>query len=124
VEVIFSSFPAAIEYITGNKLRTLAVTTATRFEGAPDIPSIGDEVTGYDASQWYGVGAPKNGLTEIVGRLNKEINAVLSDPKMRATSADLGSTPLVGSPADFGELIAADTEKWGTVVRAAHIKPV
>jgi tripartite-type tricarboxylate transporter receptor subunit TctC len=123
VEVIFSSFPAAIEYIKGNKLRALAVTTATPFQGAPDIPTIGDVVPGYEASQWYGVGAPKNVPAEILGRLNKEINGVLDDPKIRARIVDLGGTPLGGSPADFGNLIAADTEKWGKVVRAANIKP-
>jgi len=94
VEVIFSSVPAAIEYIKANKLRALAVTTATRFEGAPDIPTVGDVVPGYEASQWYGVGIPKNVPAEIVGRLNKEINATLDDPKIQARIADLGGTPL------------------------------
>jgi len=123
VEVIFSSFPAAIEYIKAGKLRALAVTTATRFEGSPDIPTIGDVVPGYDASQWYGIGIPKNAPAEIVGRLSKEINATLNDPKIQARIADLGGTALMGSPTDFGKLVAADTEKWGKVVRAANIKP-
>src|SRR5262249_37266886 len=123
VDVIFSSFPAAIEYIKAGRLRALAVTTATRFDGAPDIPTIGDVVPGYEASQWYGVGVPKNTPPEIVVRLNKEINAALNDPKIRVRIADLGGTPLSGSPSDFGKLIAVDTEKWGNVERAANIKP-
>jgi tripartite-type tricarboxylate transporter receptor subunit TctC len=122
VDVIFSSFPAAIAYIKDDKLRALAVTTATRFEGAPDIPTVGEFVRGYEASQWYGVGIPKNASAEIVGKLNKEINAALADPKLKAQLADLGGTVLAGSPADFGKLIADDAEKWGKVIRAADIK--
>jgi tripartite-type tricarboxylate transporter receptor subunit TctC len=122
VDVIFSSFPAALEYIKSGRLRALAVTTATRFEGAPDIPTIGDVLPGYETSQWYGIGIPKNAPAEIVSKLNKEINAALDDPKMRARLADLGGTPLLGSPADFGRLIAADTDKWSAVIRAANIK--
>jgi tripartite-type tricarboxylate transporter receptor subunit TctC len=115
--------PAAIEYIKANKLRALAVTTATRFEGAPDIPTIGDAVPGYEASQWYGVAAPKSTPAEIVGKLNKEINAALNHPTMRGRLAELGGTPLSGTPTDFGRLMAADTEKWEKVVRVANIKP-
>src|SRR5215472_14099161 len=122
VQVIFSSLPAAIEYIRAGKLRALAVTTATRFEGAPDIPTVGNAVPGYEASQWYGVGAPQNTPVEIVDKLNKEINAGLANPKMQARLADFGGTPLVVSPADFGKLIADETEKWGNVIRALNIK--
>jgi tripartite-type tricarboxylate transporter receptor subunit TctC len=122
VDVVFSSFPAAIEYIKADRLRALAVTTAARFDGAPDIPTIGDVVPGYESSQWYGIGIPKDAPAEIVGKLNKEINVALNDPKMRARLADLGGTPLAGSPADFGKLIAADTEKWGKMIRAANIR--
>ena len=122
VQVIFSSLPAAIEYIRGGKLRALAVTTATRFEGAPDIPTVGDAVPGYEASQWYGVGAPKNTPVEIVDKLNKEINAGLVNPKLRAQLADLGGTLLPGSAADFGKLIAEETEKWGKVVKFSGAK--
>jgi tripartite-type tricarboxylate transporter receptor subunit TctC len=122
VQVIFSSLPAAIEYIRADKLRALAMTTATRFEGAPDIPTVGDAVPGYEASQWYGVGVPKNTPAEIVEKLNKEINAGLADPKLKARLAELGGTVLPGSPSDFGMLIAADTEKWGKVVKFAGIK--
>src|SRR5215468_3812828 len=122
VQVIFSSLPAAIEYIRAGKLRALAVTTATRFEGAPDIPTVGDAVPGYEASQWYGVGAPKNTPVEIVNKLNKEINAGLVNPKLRAQLADLGGTLLPGSAADFGKLIAEETEKWGRVVKFSGAK--
>ena len=107
--------PAAIEYIRAGKLRALAVTTATRSEALPDIPTVGDFVPGYEASAWYGVGAPRNTPAEIVDKLNKEINAALADPKMKARLADLGGTVLAGSPADFGKLIADETEKWGKV---------
>jgi len=122
VQVIFSSLPAAIEYIRAGKLRALAVTTATRFEGAPDIPTVGDVVPGYEASQWYGVGAPNNTPVEIVNKLNKEINAGLVNPKLRAQLADLGGTLLPGSAADFGKLIAEETEKWGKVVKFSGAK--
>jgi len=122
VQVIFSSLPAAIEYIRAGKLRALAVTTATRFEGAPDIPTVGDVVPGYEASQWYGVGAPNNTPVEIVDKLNKEINAGLVNPKLRAQLADLGGTLLPGSAADFGKLIAEETEKWGKVVKFSGAK--
>jgi len=120
--VIFSSLPAAIEYIRAGKLRALAVTTATRFEGAPDIPTVGDVVPGYEASQWYGIGAPNNTPVEIVDKLNKEINAGLVNPKLRAQLADLGGTLLPGSTADFGKLIAEETEKWGKVVKFSGAK--
>ena len=122
VDVVFSSFPAAIEYIKSDKLRALAVTTASRFEGAPEIPTISDVVPGYESSQWYGIGIPKDAAAEIVGKLNKEINVALGDPKMQARLADLGGTPLPGSPADFAKLIAADTQKWGKMIRAANIR--
>ena len=122
VQVIFSSLPAAIEYIKNGKLRALAVTTATRFEGLPDIPTVGEFVPGYEASQWYGIGAPKNTPAEVVDKLNKEINAALADPKMKARLADLGGTLLPGSPADFGKLIADEIEKWAKVVRTSGAK--
>jgi tripartite-type tricarboxylate transporter receptor subunit TctC len=123
VQVLFTALPASIEYIKGGKLRALAVTTATRSEALPDAPTVADFVPGYEASQLYGVGAPKNTPAEIVDRLNKEINAALVDPKMKARLADLSGTALPGSPADFAKLIADETEKWGKVVRAANIKP-
>jgi tripartite-type tricarboxylate transporter receptor subunit TctC len=122
VQVIFSSLPAAIEYIKNDKLRALAVTTATRFEGMPDLPTVSDTVPNYDASQWYGIGAPKNTPAEVVDKLNEEINAALVDPKMKARLADLGGTVLPGSPADFSKLIADEIEKWAKVVRASGAK--
>jgi tripartite-type tricarboxylate transporter receptor subunit TctC len=122
VQVMFATMPSSIEYVRAGKLRALAVTTATRSEALPDIPTVGEFAPGYEASNWSGLGAPKNTPTEIVDRLNKEINAGLADPKMKERLADLGGTPLVGSPADFGEFIAAETEKWGKVIRALNIK--
>ena len=98
------------------------MTTATRLEVLPDIPTVGDFVPGYEASSWYGIGAPKNTPAEIVDRLNTEINAALADPKMKARFADLGGTVLPGSPADFGKLLVDEKEKWGKVIRTANIK--
>jgi tripartite-type tricarboxylate transporter receptor subunit TctC len=123
VQMMFGSFPAVIAYIKADKLHALAVTTSTRFEGASNIPTVGDVVPGFETSQWYGIGAPKNTPAEIIGRLNKEINAALVDPKMKSGLTDLGGTVLAGSPADFGKFIAEETEKWGKVIRAANIKP-
>jgi tripartite-type tricarboxylate transporter receptor subunit TctC len=122
VDVMFATTAAAVEYIRAGKLRALAVTTATRWEGLPDIPTVGDFLPGYEASQLYGLGAPKNTPAEIVDKLNKEINASLAHPKMKAKLADLGGTALPGSADDFGRLIADETEKWGKVIRAANIK--
>jgi tripartite-type tricarboxylate transporter receptor subunit TctC len=121
-QVLFGALTSSIEYIRAGKLRALAVTTTARSEALPDLPTIGEFLPGYEASQWYGIGAPKNTPAEIVDRLNKEINAALADRKIKARLADLGGTPLVGSPADFGKLIAEETEKWGKVIRAANIK--
>ncbi len=123
VQVYFSPTPAAIEYIRAGKLRALAVTTAARSEALPEIPTVGEFVPGYEASSWQGIGAPKNTSAEIVEKLNKEVNAGLADPKMKARFAELGNAVLPGSPADFGKLIAEETEKWGKVIRAANIKP-
>ena len=123
VQVMFGTMPASIEHIRAGKLRALAVTTATRSEALPDIPTVGEFVPGYEASAWYGVGAPKNTPAEIVDKLNKEINAGLADPKIKARLADLGGTVLAGSPADFGKLIADETEKWGKVVKFSGAKP-
>jgi tripartite-type tricarboxylate transporter receptor subunit TctC len=123
VQVYFGALPVSIEHIRAGKLRPLAVTGATRSEVLPDIPTVGDFVPGYEASTWFGVGAPKNTPTEVVDRLNKEINASLADPKLRARFADLGSSPFVGKPADFGRFIAEETDKWAKVVKFAGIKP-
>jgi tripartite-type tricarboxylate transporter receptor subunit TctC len=123
MQVMFEPTISTIEYIRSGKLRALAVTTATRSELLPDIPTVGESVPGYEASQWYGIGAPKGTPPEIIEKLNKEVNAVLSDPKLKARLADLGGVPTPMTSADFGKLIAEDTEKWGKVVRAANIKP-
>src|SRR5262245_6539194 len=115
VQVYFAQMIASIEYIRAGKLRPLAVTTATRSDAVPDIPTVSEFVPGYEASTWSGVGAPKATPAEIVETLNKEINAALADPGMKARIADLGATVFASSPADFGKLIADETEKWGKV---------
>jgi tripartite-type tricarboxylate transporter receptor subunit TctC len=122
VQVFFGTPLASIEYIRAGKLRALAVTTATRSQVLPDIPTVSDFAPGYEVSQWVGVGAPKNTPAEIIDKLNREINAALADPKLKARLADLGGTVLPGSPTDFSKLIAEETEKWGKVVRAANVK--
>ena len=124
VQVYFVTTPASIEYIRAGTLRALAVTTATRADALPDIPTVGDFVPGYEASAWYGVGVPKRTPVDLIDRLNTQINAALANPRIKSRLADLGGTPLVGSPADFARLIAAETEKWAKVVKFANIKPV
>jgi tripartite-type tricarboxylate transporter receptor subunit TctC len=123
VQVLFATTPGTTDYIRTGQLRGLAVTTATRAAVLPDLPTVGDFVPGYEASQWYGLGAPRRTAAEIVERLNREINAALADPGMIARLADLGGEPLAGSPAEFGKLIAEETVKWGKVVRFAGLKP-
>jgi tripartite-type tricarboxylate transporter receptor subunit TctC len=123
VQVTFNRIAPMIGYIRTGKLRALAVTTATRSPTMPDIPTVGDFVPGYETSAWLGIGAPKNTPAEIISKLNSEINAALASAVMEARLADLGGTPLPGSPSDFGQLIANETEKWGEVIRAANIKP-
>ena len=122
VQVNFGTTPASIEYIRAGKVRALAVTSTTRSEMLPDIPTVAEFVPGYEASFWNGLGAPSITPAEIVGKLNREINAALADPKLKARLADLGGTAIPGLPGDFGKLIADETEKWGTVIRAAKIK--
>jgi tripartite-type tricarboxylate transporter receptor subunit TctC len=122
VQLYFDAIPASIEHIKAGKLRALAVTTVTRSELLPETPPLSDFLPDYDVSGWFGVGAPARTPVEIIDRLNKEINAGLADPKIKARFADLGATVIPGSPADFGKLIAAETEKWGKVIRAAGIK--
>jgi tripartite-type tricarboxylate transporter receptor subunit TctC len=123
VQVYFSTLPGSIEYIRTGKLRALAVTTAVRSEALPDIPSLGEFVPGFEASQWSGIVAPRNTPAEITDKLNGEINAALADAKFKGRISDLGSAVLPGSPADFGKLIADEIEKWGKVIRTANIKP-
>ncbi len=115
--------PGTTEFAATGKLRALAVTTAARAEALPDVPTVADTLPGFESSNWYGVGAPANTPAGIIDTLNKEINAGLADPKLRARFADLGAAVMPGMPADFGKLIAAETEKWAKVVRAANIKP-
>jgi tripartite-type tricarboxylate transporter receptor subunit TctC len=123
VQAMFGTMPASIEYVRAGKLRPLAVTSARRSELLPDLPTVGDFVPGYETSAWQGVGAPKSTPVEIIDRLNKEINAGLADPKIKARVADMGGTVLAGSPADFGKLIADETEKWGKVIKFSGAKP-
>jgi tripartite-type tricarboxylate transporter receptor subunit TctC len=119
---MFATLSSSIEYIRDHRLRPLAVTTATRVEALADIPTVSDFVAGYEASTWYGVGVPKNTPNEIVDTLNLAINAALADPKLKARLADLGSTALGGSSADFGKLIADETAKWAKVVKFAGLR--
>ncbi len=123
VQVMFDPVVSSIAHIRAGKLWPLAVTTSTRSEALPDIPTVGEFLPGYEASIWMGIGVPKSTPVEIVDKLNKEINAGLADPKMKARLGDLGTTVLAGSPADFGKLIAAETEKWAKVVKFSGAKP-
>jgi tripartite-type tricarboxylate transporter receptor subunit TctC len=123
VQVLFATAPGTTDYILTGKLRALAVTSAARAEVLPQLPTVADFVPGYEASQWYGISAPKNTPPEIVGKLNREINAGIADSGMKARFAAIGGEPLPGSPSEFGMLIAEETEKWAKVVRAAGIKP-
>jgi tripartite-type tricarboxylate transporter receptor subunit TctC len=122
VQAFFSPMSSSIEYIKAGQLRPLAVTITTRSEALPNIPTVSEFVAGFEASGWFGVGAPKNTPAENINKLNKENNAGLADPKIKARFAGLGSTPLPGSPAEFGKLVADETEKWAKVIRAANIK--
>jgi len=122
VHVMFPGTTASIEYISAGRLRPLAMTTTTRSDALPNIPTVSDFVPGYEASAWYGIGAPRNTPVEVIDKLNKEINAGLADPKIKARLADLGGIALTGSPSDFGKLIAEETEKWGKVVKFAGVK--
>jgi tripartite-type tricarboxylate transporter receptor subunit TctC len=123
VQVSFIGLSVAIEHIRSGKLRALAVTAATRSEVLPDFPTVGDFVPGYEASAFWGIGAPRNTPGEIVDKLNKEINASLSDPQLSRRLAEGGGTAFAGSPAEFGNFIAKDIEKWGKVVKFAGLKP-
>jgi tripartite-type tricarboxylate transporter receptor subunit TctC len=123
VQVMFPTTTTSIAYIKAGTLRPLAVTTAMRSEALPDVPTVGEFVPGYEASSVYGLGAPKKTSFEIIDKLNSEINAALADPKMKARIADAGGTVLSGAPAQFGKLIAEETEKWAKVVKFAGAKP-
>jgi tripartite-type tricarboxylate transporter receptor subunit TctC len=123
VQVYFGPLLSSIAYIRAGNLRPLAVTTTTRSQILPDVPVVSETVPGYEASAWFGMGAPKNTPVEIIERLNTEVNASIADPKFQARLANLGGAVLAGSPADFGKLISDETKKWGKVIRAANIKP-
>jgi tripartite-type tricarboxylate transporter receptor subunit TctC len=122
VQLVFAPIPTVIGYLKAGKLRALAVTSTTRVPALPDTPTMTEFVPGYEASTWFGIGAPKGVPAEIVVKLNKEANAGLADPKLKAQLTDLGGIILGGSPADFRKLIADETEKWGKVIRTANIK--
>jgi tripartite-type tricarboxylate transporter receptor subunit TctC len=123
VEMYLGGAATAIEHTKAGRLRALAVTTTTRSAALPDIPTVADSIPGYEASAFFGIGAPKSTPAEIIDKLNKEINAGLSDPKIKSRLANLGATALTGTPADFGKLLAEETEKWGKVVKFAGMKP-
>jgi len=122
IQLMIETTPASLEHIRQGRLRALAVTTLTRAEALPDLPTVADFVPGYEAISWYGIIAPKNTPSDVVDRLNKEVNAALADPKIKARLADLGGTMMPGSPAQFGKFIAEEAEKWGKVVKAANMK--
>ena len=123
VHVIFDNLPTSIEYIRAGRLRPLALTTGTRSQMLPDLPTVSEFVSGYEVSSWFGIGAPKATPAEIVETLNKEINAALADPKIKARIADLSSVPLAMTPADFTRLVATETEKWAKVIKFSGAKP-
>jgi len=123
VQIAFDGISSSVEHIRAGKLRALAVATAARLETLPDIPTIGDSVSGFEASGWCGIAAPRNTPIGIIDKLNREINAGLADPKIKARLADVGVTALAGSPAEFEKMIAEETEKWAKVVKFAGLKP-
>jgi tripartite-type tricarboxylate transporter receptor subunit TctC len=123
VQVMFADMPSSIEHIRAGKLRALAVTTSVRSQALPDLPTVSEFISGYEASTFHGIGAPRNTPTEIIHKINKEINAALANTRINSKLADLGSTLLEGSPGDFGGLIGEETEKWAKVVKFANIKP-
>jgi tripartite-type tricarboxylate transporter receptor subunit TctC len=119
VQVMFDNMPSSISHIKSGSLRVLAVTTATRSPELPDVPTVAETVKDYEASAWFGMGAPKNTPKEIIEKLNGEINAILAEPEMKIRIGELGGVPMIGSPAEFGQVIAAETEKWEKVVKFA-----
>jgi tripartite-type tricarboxylate transporter receptor subunit TctC len=123
IQVVFSPISQSIESVRGGKLRALAVTSTTRRPSLPDVPAVAEFVPGYEASGWYGLGAPKATPAEIVTSLNTALTAALAEPEMKTRLADLGAVPMTSTPAEFGAFLTADTEKWGKVIRAANIKP-
>ena len=123
VQVVFTTIGSSIQYIRAGQLRALAVTTTTRSDALPEVPPLADALPGYEASGWNGMCAPKNTPVEIIEKLNREINAGLADPKIKARFIDMGAPPVVASPAEFGRIIADDTEKWAKVIKFSGAKP-
>ena len=121
VQVIFDNMPPSLPHIRAGKLRALAVTTAMRSDALPDVPTVAETVPGYEASAFYGMGVPKGTPPEIIDKLNKEIDAGLADPKVKARLAELGGMLVPGSPADFGKLVAAETDKWAKVIKEGGV---
>jgi tripartite-type tricarboxylate transporter receptor subunit TctC len=121
VDVLFDNMPASIEFIRSSKMRALAVTTDVRNPALPDVPTVGDTVPGYEASAWFGMGAPKGTPAGIIEKINSTVNEALADPKMKAKLADLGGVPLAGTPEDFGKVMASETEKWAKAVKFAGV---
>jgi len=123
VQIMFDNMTSSVEHVRSGKLRGLAVTTAARSEALPDLPIVGDFVPGYESSGIYGIGAPKDTPPDIIGRLNREINAAIADPRIKARLSDLGGIVVTGTPADFGKILAEEVEKWGKVVKFSGAKP-
>ena len=123
VQVCFANLPGSIEFVRAGTLRALAVTTEARSQALPDIPTVAEFIPGFEASSTFGLGAPRGTPTDIIDRLNREVNAGLADPRIKARLAEFGGATLAGSPADFGKLLAEETEKWGKVIRTGNIKP-
>jgi tripartite-type tricarboxylate transporter receptor subunit TctC len=123
VQAVFDNLPTSLEYIKAGKVRPLAVTTAVRSDMLPDLPTVGESIPGYEVSSWFGIGAPQGTPADVIERLNAGVRSGLADPRIGARIVELSSVPLPMTPADFGKLIAEETEKWGRVVRAANIKP-
>jgi tripartite-type tricarboxylate transporter receptor subunit TctC len=122
VQVYFVTTASSVEYVRAGKLRALAVTAMTRYDGLPDVPTLNEFLPGYEANVWFGLGAPNGTPPEIIDKLNSETNAGLADAKIKSRIAELGGTALTGSPAEFGNLVAHEVDKWAKVIRAASIK--
>jgi tripartite-type tricarboxylate transporter receptor subunit TctC len=123
VQVMFDAMSSSVEHIRGGRLRPLGITTATKADALPEVPVIADVVPGYEVSNWFGFGMPRSTPADVIMTFNKAVNAAVADPKLKVRLADLGGILMPGSPADFGKLIAEETEKWGKVIRSANIKP-
>jgi tripartite-type tricarboxylate transporter receptor subunit TctC len=119
--VMFDNMPSSLPHIQGGKLRALGVTTAQRSQALPDVPTVAETVPGYEASAWFGMGAPKGTPADVIDKLNKEINAALQDERVKARLAELGGILIAGTPADFGKVVAEETDKWAKVIKSANV---